>query len=94
MKNLTLIIPTKNEVESLPIFLGELKDFECSKLIVLQKEDLKTILLMKSTITRKEFHRIFESIDIKPDENEQYVLKDFMDYFSHNNISRKFSLLF
>ena len=33
MKNLTLIIPTKNEVESLPIFLGELKDFECSKLI-------------------------------------------------------------
>ncbi|MBT3407676.1 hypothetical protein HOK68_00650 [Candidatus Woesearchaeota archaeon] len=45
------------------------------------KEDLKTILLMKSTITRKEFHRIFESIDIKPDENEQYVLKDFMDYF-------------
>ncbi len=47
MKNLTLIIPTKNEVESLPTFLGELKDFECSKLIVLQKEDLKTIEALK-----------------------------------------------
>ena len=42
VRDLTLIIPTKNEVESLPIFLKELVNFECSKLIVLQKEDLKT----------------------------------------------------
>lgn len=47
MKDLTLIIPTKKEVESLPIFLKELKHFNCVKLIVLQKEDLKTIESIK-----------------------------------------------
>ena len=47
VRDLTLIIPTKNEVESLPIFLKELVNFKCSKLIVLQKEDLKTIEKVK-----------------------------------------------
>ena len=47
VKDLTLIIPTKNEVESLPTFLNELTNFECSKLIVLQKEDLETIKITK-----------------------------------------------
>ena len=42
MKNLTLIIPTKNEVESLPIFLKELKNYKCKKMIVMQKEDIAT----------------------------------------------------
>ena len=31
MNNLTLIIPTKREAESLPQFLNELKDFNCKK---------------------------------------------------------------
>lgn len=47
MKDLTLIIPTKNEVESLPSFLNEIRNFECHKLIVLQKEDLQTIEVLK-----------------------------------------------
>ena len=47
MKDLTLIIPTKNEAESLPTFLSEIKSFECQKLIVLQKEDFKTIDVLK-----------------------------------------------
>ena len=47
MNDLTLIIPTKNEVESLPSFLNEIKNFECKKLIVLQKEDLDTIEVLK-----------------------------------------------
>ena len=42
MKDLTLIIPAKKEAESLPIFLNEIKNYECKKLIVLQKEDLET----------------------------------------------------
>ena len=42
MKNLTLIIPTKKEVESLPIFLKEIENFNCEKLIVLQEEDIET----------------------------------------------------
>jgi len=42
MDDLTLIIPTKKEAESLPIFLKELENYKCKKLIVLQKEDLET----------------------------------------------------
>jgi glycosyltransferase involved in cell wall biosynthesis len=43
MKNLTLIIPAKNESESLPLVLAELNKFKCEKLIVLDKSDKKTI---------------------------------------------------
>ena len=42
MNDLTLIIPTKREVESLPIFLKEIENYNCKKLIVLQKEDVET----------------------------------------------------
>ena len=42
MRDLTLIIPTKKEAESLPVFLKELENFSCEKLIVLQKEDNET----------------------------------------------------
>ena len=42
MRDLTLIIPAKNEVESLPVFLKEIKNYKCKKFIVLQKEDLET----------------------------------------------------
>ncbi len=42
MKDLTLIIPTKKEVESLPVFLREIKSLICKKLIVLQNEDIET----------------------------------------------------
>jgi len=43
LKNLTLIIPAKNEAESLPKFLDELKNLEAKKIIVLEKEDVNTI---------------------------------------------------
>ena len=42
MKDLTLIIPTKEEVESLPVFIEEIKNLNCKKLIVLQEEDIET----------------------------------------------------
>ena len=42
MHDLTLIIPAKKEVESLPFFLNEIKNYKCKKFIVLQKEDLET----------------------------------------------------
>jgi len=42
MQNLTLIIPTKKEVESLPTFLKEIEKYNCKKLIVLEKEDIET----------------------------------------------------
>ena len=51
MKDLTLIIPAKNESESLPIVLDELKKFDYNINIVLHKSDLKTIdSLSKSNV--------------------------------------------
>ena len=39
MDNLTLVIPAKNEKESLPEVLEELKNYNLEILIVLEKED-------------------------------------------------------
>ena len=43
MENLTLIIPAKNEKESLPKVLDELKKFNLKIIIILEKSDLETI---------------------------------------------------
>ena len=42
MRDLTLIIPAKEEKESLPVFLNELRNLDFYKLVVLQKEDEST----------------------------------------------------
>jgi len=42
LKNLTLIIPAKNEAESLPKFLNELENFDTNVLVVIQKDDTST----------------------------------------------------
>ena len=42
MKELTLVIPAKNEEECLPIVLNELKNYDCKKVIVIPKDDLAT----------------------------------------------------
>ena len=47
MEHLTLIIPAKNEKESLPIVLDELKKYNLKIIIVLEKEDLDTINSIK-----------------------------------------------
>ena len=43
MNNLTLVIPAKNEKESLPKVLDELKSYNLKILIVLEKDDRETI---------------------------------------------------
>lgn len=43
LQHLTLLIPANKESESLPIFLSELKEYNCKKLVVLQKEDVETL---------------------------------------------------
>ena len=48
MDDLTLIIPAKKEAESLPIFLKEIENLHCKKLVVLQKEDFETIDSIKN----------------------------------------------
>ena len=42
MKELTLVIPAKNEAECLPIVLNELKNFDCKIIIVVPETDLNT----------------------------------------------------
>ena len=42
LKNLTLIIPAKNEEDSLPIFLHELKNYNCKIIIVLSENDSRS----------------------------------------------------
>ena len=48
MKNLTLVIPAKNEEYSLPRVLDEIKNYNCKKLIVLSKSDTETIRSIKN----------------------------------------------
>ena len=43
MNNLTLIIPAKNESESLPIVLDSLKNLHIKTIISLKEDDLATI---------------------------------------------------
>ena len=43
MKNLTLVIPAKNENYSLPKVLDEIKNINCKKFIILSKSDTATI---------------------------------------------------
>ena len=48
MKNLTLIIPAKNEKESLPYVLDEIKNLDCKKKVILASDDLETIDAIKN----------------------------------------------
>ena len=50
MENLTLVIPAKNEKESLPLVLKELKKYKLKKIVVLEKSDLATIKSIKILI--------------------------------------------
>ena len=48
MKNLTLIIPAKAEADSLPKVLEEIKNFNCSIIVVLESSDTETIKATKN----------------------------------------------
>ncbi len=48
MQDLTLIIPAKFESESLPIFLNEISNLNCKKLVILEKTDNLTIDSIKT----------------------------------------------
>ena len=48
MRDLTLVIPAKNESDSLPKVLEEIKNFDCKIIIVLERSDTKTINSIKN----------------------------------------------
>jgi len=47
MNNLTLVIPAKNEKDCLPTVLKEIKDYDCSVIVVLEETDESTIASIK-----------------------------------------------
>ena len=48
MDDLTLVIPAKQEPNSLPIVLNEIKNYRCKKIIILEKDDFETINAIKN----------------------------------------------
>ena len=48
MNDLTLLIPAKNESESLPIVLKEIENYELKKLVVMEEEDKTTFNSIKN----------------------------------------------
>lgn len=48
LENLTLIVPAKNEKESLPTVLEELKKYNLKIIIILEKSDISTIEAIKN----------------------------------------------
>ena len=57
MKNLTLVIPAKKEEGSLPIVLNEVKDFDCSIIIILEETDKATIEAIKDFNCKKIYQK-------------------------------------
>ena len=47
MKNLTLIIPAKEEAESLPVVLREIENLDCNIIVILHSSDQATINAIK-----------------------------------------------
>tara|TARA_Y100000741_G_scaffold365237_1_gene361199 strand:- start:16674 stop:17342 length:669 start_codon:yes stop_codon:yes gene_type:complete len=47
LSQITLVIPAKNESDSLPIVLEELKKFDCKIIVILESSDVKTINSIK-----------------------------------------------
>ena len=47
MIDVTLVIPAKNEAESLPKVLDELSKFNIKKIVVMSKDDLDTLNSIK-----------------------------------------------
>ncbi len=48
MNDLTLLIPAKNESDSLPIVLEEIKNYNLKKIVVLEEEDTITFNSIKN----------------------------------------------
>ena len=59
MKDITLVIPAKNEKESLPQVLNELKKFDYNIMVVLHKSDIETIESIKNYDVKIAFQNDF-----------------------------------
>ena len=48
MDDLTLVVPAKNEAETLPTVLKDLEKYKLNTIVVLEKEDINTIDAIKN----------------------------------------------
>ena len=69
MKNLTLLIPAKNEKESLPQVIDEIKNLDCKKKVILSPDDIDTINAIKNL-----------NVDIIYQNNHQCSYSHFMTF--------------
>ena len=60
MNNLTLVIPAKNESESLPVVLDELKKYNLKIKIILKEDDVATIESIKN---KNDFDQLVKSFN-------------------------------
>ena len=61
MNDLTLIIPAKNEPESLPIVLDSISNLDCKIMVSLEEKDLKTIKSIKNSKIEKKVQIYYQS---------------------------------
>ena len=75
MDNLTLVIPAKNEKESLPEVLDEIKSYNCKKIVIMEKSDIvssvpvKILLSFISNSLLKFFPKVLLSLVLYKDFN-------------------------
>ena len=61
MNDLTLIIPAKNEPESLPIVLDSISNLNCKIMVSLEEKDYKTIKSIKNSKIEKKVQIFYQS---------------------------------
>ena len=50
MKDLTIIIPAKNEKETLPLVINSIDHLDCQIIVSLKEDDLETINSLKNNL--------------------------------------------
>ena len=71
MDDLTLVIPAKQEPNSLPIVLNEIKNYRCKKIIILEKDDYETIDAIKNF----DIKIVYQSGKVMETQSEKELIK-------------------
>ncbi len=98
MKKLTIIIPAKNESESLPQVLESLKEIDCKIIVSLKENDLKTIDSIKKFSVKIHKQKgtgygnsLNEAINIC--ETEWFCIFNADGSFKHEDLSKMYNLM-
>ena len=87
MKNLTLIIPAKNESESLPDVINELGTLSCQRKVILKEDDILTIDSIKDLNTEI----IYQNEKYEQSKRDNFLFYKQRGYaLSYHDLSEKF----